>query len=448
MLAPRKLVAATCAVAFVLLGGSARPAFADGHNHAGSGLPAASVLDWNAIAVATVRGAAAPVKAQVEGIIYMSYVQGAVYDAVTKIEGRYAPYHDFAAPVDPAGASPDAAVAAAAYTTLAYYFSPQAAALTTTYNAYVAALPLAGKADGVAIGIAAANDMIAFRAGDGRGATITTPYGQGPLAPGLWVFAPPPSAQSAQTPWVAFMRPFMLDSATQFRADPPPSLSSNEWVKELNEVQAYGSATSTVRSDEQTKIAQFWNANAISQSNQTLHDIATQHGFDLVDSARAFAMGNLTDADSGIACFDSKYHYLFWRPVTAIRNAGIDGNDATVADPAWTPLLVTPNHPEYPAAHGCLTASESEVYAELLGTHDIQVDIQGAVGDNKTTLTTTRHYATVEELQKEIVNARVWAGLHYRGSTEAGVALGRDVARWSLKRYFRPLHGGDDGGDG
>jgi hypothetical protein len=446
MLAPRRLLAATCAATFVLLGGAARPALADADHSAGSGLPAAAVLDWNSIAVSTVRSAA-PAKFQVEGIIYMSYVQGAVYDAVTKIEGRYAPYHDFAAPVDPAGASPDAAVAAAAYTTLANYFPAQAAALTTTYDAYVAALPLAGKADGVAIGVAAANDMIAFRTGDGRGAVITTPYGQGPLTPGGWVFAPPPSAQSAQTPWVAFMRPFMLESATQFRAGPPPSLSSNEWVKEFDEVQAYGSATSAVRSDEQTRVAQFWNANAINQSNQTLHDIATQHGFDLVDAARAFAMGNLTDSDAGIACFDSKYHYLFWRPVTAIRNADIDGNAGTVADPTWTPLLVTPNHPEYPAAHGCLTAAEAEVYAELLGTHHIDVDIQGALGSTSTALAVTRHYSTVEELQKEIVNARIWAGLHYRGSADAGVALGRDVARWSLKRFFLPLHGGDDGSD-
>ncbi len=446
MLVPRRLAAGVFAAAFLLVGVVAGPAAADAHHNASPGLPAAAVLDWNSTAVSTVR-AAAPAKFQVEGIIYMSYVQGAVYDAVTKIEGRYAPYHDFVSPVDPSGASPDAAVAAAAYTTLANYFPAQAATLTTTYNAYVAALPLAGKADGVAIGVAAANDMIAFRTGDGRDAVITTPYGQGPLAPGLWVFAPPPSAQSAQTPWVAFTRPFMLESTTQFRADPPPSLSSNEWVKEFNEVQAYGAVGSTVRSDEQTKIAQFWNANAINQSNQTLHDIATQHGLDLVDTARAFAMGNMTDSDAGIACFDSKYHYLFWRPVTAIRNAGIDGNAATVADPTWTPLLVTPNHPEYPAAHGCLTAAESEVYAEVLGTHHIDIDIQGALGSTSTALAVTRHYSTVEELQKEIVNARVWAGLHYRGSAEAGVTIGRDVARWSLKRFFQPLHGGDGDDD-
>jgi hypothetical protein len=188
---------------------------------------------------------------------------------------------------------------------------------------------------------------------------------------------------------------------------------------------------------EQTAIAQFWNANAISQYNQAFRDLATRHGFDLVDAARALAMGMLVGADAAIACFDSKYHYTFWRPVTAIRNAEIDGNPATGADPGWSPLLTTPNHPEYPAAHGCITGAEAEVFAALLGTERIEVDLPGATGGG-TTLTTARHYAKVNDLQREIVDARVWAGLHYRGSAVAGVVLGRQVAHWTLKRYFLP----------
>jgi len=151
-------------------------------------------------------------------------------------------------------------------------------------------------------------------------------------------------------------------------------------------------------------------------------------------------MANLTDSDAGIACFEAKYHYTFWRPVTAIQHADIDGNDLTTADPTWTPLLTTPNHPEYPAAHGCLTSSDAEVAAKLLETHRIEIDIPGAVGRNVTTLTTSRHYATVEGLDREIVNARVWAGLHFRDSGEVGVKLGRDVAHWALDRYFLPTH--------
>ena len=271
-------------------------------------------------------------------------------------------------------------------------------------------------------------------------ASISTPYGQGPLTPGVWIFAPPPSAQSAQTPWVAFMKPFMLESPSQFRPGPPLQLTSNKYATQLAELQAYGSATSTVRTAEQTNIAEFWNANAINQVNQTQRDLDNAHGFDLVETARGLAMANLTNSDAGIACFDAKYYYTFWRPVTAIQHADIDGNDRTTADPTWTPLLTTPNHPEYPAAHGCLTSSDAEVAAELLDTHRIEIDIAGAVGRNVTTLTTSRHYATVEDLDREIVNARVWAGLHFRDSCEVGVELGRDVADWALDRYFQPTH--------
>jgi hypothetical protein len=274
----------------------------------------------------------------------------------------------------------------------------------------------------------------------------TTAYGTGPLAPGVWVFAPPPSLQSAQTPWVAFMQPFLLNSSSQFRVDPPPPLSSDEWTAEFNEVKAYGAVNSSVRTAEQTAIAQFWNANVINADNQALRDLASSRGMDLVDTARLLAMGDLVETDALTACFDSKYAYTFWRPVTAIRNAVIDGNPATTPDPSWTPLLTTPNHPEYASAHGCASAALAHVFAAALGTKRSNVDIPGATGGG-TTLTTSRHYRTVEDLETEIVNARVWAGIHYRGSAEAGVDLGRDVARWTLHRYFRPAHA-DESDDG
>jgi hypothetical protein len=287
--------------------------------------------------------------------------------------------------------------------------------------------------------VAAANDIIAFRTGDGLGASISTPYGQGPLTPGVWIFALPPSAQSAQTPWVAFMRPFMLESPSQFRPGPPLRLESHKYATQLAELEAYGRAMTSARTDEQTSVALFWNANAVNQVNQTTRDLTTAHGFDLVETARALAMDNMIDSDTGIACFDAKYYYTFSRPVTAIQHADIDGNDLTTADLSWTPLITTPNHPEYPAAHGCLTSSDAEVDAMLLDTHRIEIEVPGATGGG-TTLTTSRHYATVEQLDREIVNARVWAGLHFRDSGETGVKLGRDVAHWTLDRYFLPTN--------
>src|SRR5581483_8374371 len=227
----------------------------------------------------------------------------------------------------------------------------------------LAAISQPGKAKGVAVGKAAADDIVALRSHDGRNAPVATPYGTGPLVPGRWVFAPAPSAQSAQTPWVAFMQPFLLDSASQFRPGPPPSLSSAQWATEFNEVKAYGAANSAVRTPEQTAIAEFWNANVINADNQAMRDLATSHDLDLVDTARLLAMGDLVGTDALIACFDSKYTYTFWRPVTAIQNGTIDGNPETTADPTWAPLLTTPNHPEYPAAHGCATAAVAHVFA-------------------------------------------------------------------------------------
>jgi vanadium-dependent haloperoxidase-like protein len=404
---------------------------------AGATIPPQAALDWNLIAVNTVR-AATPVKFQIEGTIYMSYVQAAVYDAVTTIKGRYVPYHALGLTAAKA-ASPRAAVAAAAYTTLSYYFPAQAASLAAAYTDYLNVtlkmIPPAAKQAGVAIGAAAAADLIAIRWGDGRDATVTTPFGVAPQPPGIWVFAPAPSLQSAQTPWVAAMRPFVLESASQFRAPTPPAITSPEYAQGFNEVKTLGSATSTVRTDAQTAIAQFWNANVINQYNQVFRDVTTQHNLDLVDAVRLLAMGNMVASDAGITCMDSKYHSLLWRPVTAIRNADQDGNAATDTDSTWLPLLTTPNHPEYPSAHGCVTAAVTDVLASVLKTTAINIDVPGATGGG-TTLTTSRHFATSTALVEDVANARVWAGLHYRFSTTAGVTIGHQVSKFDLEHAF------------
>jgi hypothetical protein len=392
-----------------------------------------AVLTWNTNAVNAVR-ASSPSKFQTEGLIYMSYVQAAVYDAVTKLLGGYQPYHDFTVTVVP-GASVQAAVAAAAQTTLDYYLPDQAGTVDVEYGNYIGALT-GDVSDGVTVGQAAANDIIALRSGDGRNAA-TPSYGTiGPILPGQWQLQT--SAQTAQTPWVATIKPFLLDQASQFRVDPPPALTSNQYAKDLNETEAYGAINSSVRTPDQTAIAYFWNANVINSFNQTLQNVVVQHQMDLVDAAHLFAMGELVTTDAGIGCFDSKYFYLAWRPITAIRNADKDGNPDTTADPAWTPLVTTPNHPEYPSAHGCLTSAFTDAIAAAIHTQHLDVTIPGATNGG-TTLTTTRHYDTVADVQHEIVDARVWIGFHFRNSVEQGENLGNNVAQWALSRYFQPL---------
>jgi hypothetical protein len=201
-------------------------------------------------------------------------------------------------------ASLAAAVVAAAYNTLLYHFPDQSAALTAKYDASLSALPDdRTKARGLAVGEAAAADLIALRADDGRNASIPTVFGMGPLQAGLWSLPfTPGSSQIAQTPWIAFMQPFMLESPSQFRAPPPPALTSAQYATDLDKTEAYGSVTGAVRTTDETNIGYFWNANVISQLNRTLRDFSTQHGMDLVDTTRLLAMGNMVATDAGIAC--------------------------------------------------------------------------------------------------------------------------------------------------
>jgi hypothetical protein len=396
-------------------------------------VPPDAVLTWNTNAVTAVR-ASSPTKFQADGMIYMSYVQAAVYDAVTKLAGRYEPYHDFAATVVP-GASVQAAVAAATRRILDTYLPDQQAAVDAQYAAYVATLT-GGVADGVAVGEAAAQDIIAFRTGDGLKAATPSYGGIGPILPGQWQLQP---GQSVQTPWLATMRPFLLDRASQFRAEPPPALDSRQYAKDLNETQAYGAVNSTVRTPEQTAIAYFWVGNNINQYNQTMRDVVTTHNMDLVDAAHLLAMGELVSTDAGIACYDSKFFYQAWRPITAIRNADKDGNSATTADPTWQALLAVPGHPEYPSQHGCFTAGFSDALAAALHTKHVDVTMPGGA-NGSSVLTTTQHFGSVDDIQEQVVDARVWLGFHFRNSVEQGVKIGNDVAKWELKQYFRPTH--------
>ena len=424
------LVGTLVAVASVLLSAaSAKP-------HGPAGQPADAVLVWNANAVKAVR-ASTPTKVQTDGMVYMSYVQAAVYDAVTKLDGRYEPYHDFAFAVVP-GASVQAAVAAASRTTLDYYLPDQQPTVDSEYSTYISTLS-GDVADGVALGEAAAHDLIAFRAGDGLNAATPSYGGIGPILPGQWQLQP---GQAVQTPWLATMRPFYLEQASQFRVGPPPALRSEQYAKDLNETKAYGALNSSVRTPEQTAIAYFWVGNNINQYNQTMQNVVAQHSMDLVDAAHLLAMGEIVTTDAGIACFDSKFFYQSWRPITAIRNADKDGNPNTTADPSWQSLLGVPGHPEYPSQHGCFTAAFTDALAAALNTDHLDVTMPG--GENgSNALTTTQHFDTVADIQNQVVDARVWLGFHFRNSVKQGENLGNNVAAWELRHFFKSTRSRD-----
>lgn len=441
----RKALLATAAAALALAatgGAAARSA-------AAAVLPPGNTVEqWDKIAEDTVVGSGAQ---QIEGFIYMSYTSTAMYDAAAAIaHGGYKPL----LPKFKAWrkASPDAAVVEAAYRTLSNYFPAAAATLDSLYGQALAAIPDGpAKLAGQRVGLVAAQQVITARSGDGRMTPIatTSTFPTLTAAPGVWRLTPPAYA-APQTPWIANVQPFILKSASQFLPPPPPSLSSQQWVDAFNELKTYGGSTSTVRTPEQTAIAKFWSANVVRQYNAVAREIVDARGLNTVDSARLAAMVNVIAADNGISVMYTKYHYLFWRPVTAIDPSSAqadgfgplpgfaDGNPATVEQPGWRPLLSTPNHPEYVSAHSALTAAMAEVFSSVLGTRSIDLNVTGfdpagAPGN----FAAVRHFATADDLVTDVMNARVWAGLHYRFSCIAGADLGRSVARYDLSHAFQ-----------
>jgi hypothetical protein len=387
----------------------------------------AAVITWNKIA----RRASMQVAKQsaAHAMFSIAVTQAAVYDAVVAIKGGYQPYQ-VRLERQP-DASLDAAVATAAHGVLLHYFPAQRADLDADYAKATAAIPDgAAETAGIAVGRAAAEGIIAGRQGDGLEADIgfTMPA----PAPGVWQL---PEGQAPMTPWASQLRPFMLRSPSQFRPGPPQALTSPGWAADYNEVRAVGGAESRHRTAEQTDIAQFWTTNPILQYNVAFEQIVAKRGLDATRAARLFAMGNVVGTDALIACLDAKYHYLAWRPQFAIPQGDGDGNAATAGDPAWKPLLGTPPHPEYPSGHGCLTGAEARVLTTFLGTHWIDVDLTSTAPD---LLQPTRHYERASDLTREIVNARIWGGLHFRDAAVEGVVLGGKVARWTLKHHFLP----------
>jgi hypothetical protein len=356
-------------------------------------------------------------------------VHAAVHDAVNSVTPRYEAY---AVQVSPSReASMEAAAVQAAYGVLIRLLPAQAALLAAARSASLSQIPDGpAKQEGLAVGEAVAGQIVALRSTDGSDVDGTYTFGSGP---GEYQRTPPTFGNPAVPAW-PFVRPFVLRRGDQFRAEGPPSLDSDEWAADFNETKRLGRVDSAERTAEQTEIALCGTEGSLPMWNRVARSVSAQRGTVLVEKARLFALLNLAMVDATIACWDSKYTYRFWRPVTAIPLADTDGNDATEADPAWTPLRPTPLHPEYPSAHACVSNAAAKVLTSFFGKH---------IAFSMTTSTcpagVVRSYESFKDLADEIGDARIYIGFHFRSSIRDGARLGRHVGRWTFHRSLQPL---------
>ena len=386
------------------------------------------ILDWNAHAMQAiaVTGGQTPPRA----LVRLAMVQLAVYDAVNAVEGGRGRGYASVPAVD-RPASPEAAAATAAHDVLVALFPAQKNDLDAKYAASLAQLP-GGPAmiNGIAAGQRAAAGILEARVNDNRDAAATYTPGAGP---GAWV-PTPPGLLPAQAPETPLVRPFVLASASQLRPGPPPDFASRRWARDYNEVLALGPLAGSSRTDEQTEIARFWTDSPTLQWARAWRTLAAARGLTLPDNARYFAMLSTAGADAVIACWDAKFHYSFWRPVTAIRAGDTDGNARTDPDPAWIGIAATPNHPEYPAGHGCLSGAVTATLEEFFDTDRMTFTIDSAVTGLASPV---RTYHSFSDALREVLDARVYGGMHFRNSTRVGAVIGRKVARRTARLFER-----------
>ena len=410
------------------------------------------VTDWNLTAVNTLTTLPGPAGgAPPASQISMGMVQGAVYDAVNAITPKHhRPYllkRRFAAT-----ASKDAAVATAAYMVLSNIVSTVPASisfptrasvlqsLASQYAASLSAIPDSPfKTQGVAAGNAAAEAMIAAREGDGRfGPSQWVPNS----APGHWQpLINPATGQPIldPTPWVGGVKPFLMQSSSQFRTAGPLALGSAAYAAEFNEVKALGSINSTVRTTTQTYIARWWQSTPVASWNAVERDLIGREAVDIADSARLLAMANLSAADAGINCWNDKYYWDFWRPWNAIPRAAEDGNPATTAEAGWTALITAP-YPDHPSGHNCNDGAHVGVLRMFFGdVIEGGYQITSASTFLAPTDPKTRTFGSFSQALAEVIEARIWAGLHYRTGDVQGQQLGRNVVNYMAANYFQPV---------
>jgi hypothetical protein len=402
------------------------------------------IAAWNQITETEVKtaGHPPPVAALDFAIVHL-----AIYDAVESIERRYEPYYTL---VPGSTGSPSAAAAKAAHDVLIGLFPGRRTPLDAAYADFLAANGIDPLDPATAVGARAAANILALRADDGRFPLNPPPF-QGKNDIGQWrptpslLPGPPPTLAPGLTPWVATVTPFTMQSDSQFRVGPPPDLASRQWADDYHETRTLGSLTSTTRNAEQTEIGYFWADSGPVLWQNALRYISDKYLHDTGDRARMFALAEAAMADAQIACWDSKYFYNFWRPITAIRLGDQDGNAFTEVDPDWQPLINTPNFPEYPSGHAAISGAISHMLRLFFRSDELKFQMTTT---NALALKKTRTFTRLSQAEQEVVDARVYVGIHYRNSDTTAHAQGRRVSNWVFRHYMRPVdepgHDSDD----
>lgn len=352
----------------------------------------------------------------------LAIVHTAMYEATNAITKRY-PASGLKIEAAP-GASLDAAIAAANHAALLKLLPAQQAAIDNAYQVALAKVADgAAKSAGIAVGEQGAAAVLAFRADDSINPVDSyRPY----ATAGVYV----PTVVPVAVQWPQ-RKPWLMTSPSQFRPGPPPALTSDLWARDYNEIKALGGKNSTQRTAEQTDIARFWEATLPPIYYGLVRSVANVPGRDVAQNARLFAAVTQAMDDALIAVFDAKYHYNFWRPVTAIRNGDIDGNDATERDPSWTPYIDTPMHPEYPCAHCIVAGAVGTVLQAEIGEGPAPV----LTTTSPTAKNSARSWRKVDDFEEEVSLARIYDGVHYRNSTQVGTAIGKQIGQLAVAKF-------------
>jgi len=392
-----------------------------------------AVVDWNIITGQTIPFATRPGGAPA---LDYAMVHAAIHDAVQAYDGQFEPY---AVEITGASGSPVAAIAKAAHDVLVARFPAQTASLDATYNAYLASHGGLSQNDpGVSVGQMAAAAIIALRANDGSW-PANPPVFTGGTEPGEWRPTPPAFAPMAVA-WLGTVTPFTLKDSTQFRVNqPPPDLSSRKYADEYNEVKALGALNNSARTLEQTDVAYFYADNHFLIWNRAFQGIANTYLDNMGDSARLFALCNLAIADAVITSWDSKLYYNFWRPVTAIQQGDNDFNPLTQGDPGWLPLIVTPPYPDYTSGANSLSGAATRMLHHFFGTDRLTFSLTSNVPQ---VIQKTRTYDRLSDAADDIVDARIYLGIHFRTADEVARDQSEHVSNWAYGHFLKPRNEG------